>query len=154
MAARRGVVREEHKATDYDEEARKLFRQLNLPPDGDASRGRSMYNNLDAIYRHPKSGGVVYVGNISAARSADILRKNNISRVVNCQVGLAGSSDAHCPAASEWCELRWVGNRLEGMHHPAFVCLLSCVGKKMYNRGNQLMGRLFVCALSLPGQII
>lgn len=67
----------------YDEEARKIFKQLNIDP---AKGGRSSrYNNLDVIYKHPTSGGKVYVGNIGAAGSLEELEAHGIRRVVNCQ---------------------------------------------------------------------
>lgn len=70
------------KDADYDEEAHKLFRLLNL----DAGAGTtSRWNNLDVIYQHPTSGGKVYVGNISAAGSLEELTRNGVRRVVNCQ---------------------------------------------------------------------
>merc|ERR1712032_1724296 len=72
---------------DYDEEARKLFKLLNLDPTGAASeesRRVSSYNNLDAVYQHPTSGGKVFIGNATASQSLSILRDNGITHVVNC----------------------------------------------------------------------
>lgn len=70
-------------ATDYDEEARKLFAKLNLQP---CSRHR--WSNLDAIWRHPSengNGGTVYVGNYVAASNRKTLDERGITCVVNCQ---------------------------------------------------------------------
>lgn len=69
---------------DFDAEARKLFKALNLAADG-SGKPRSQYNSLDPIYKHPTSGGVVYVGNIGAAQTLTELRAHGITRVVNCQ---------------------------------------------------------------------
>ena len=68
-------------ATDYDEEARKLFAKLNLQP---CSRHR--WSNLDAIWRHPSEhGGTVFVGNYVAASNRKTLDERGITCVVNCQ---------------------------------------------------------------------
>ena len=78
----RAYRRGERKDADYDEEARKLFKLLNL----DAESGTtSRWHNLDVIYQHPTSGGKVYVGNISAAGSLEELTQHGIRRIVNCQ---------------------------------------------------------------------
>mmetsp|Transcript_10097 Transcript_10097/g.35376 ORF Transcript_10097/g.35376 Transcript_10097/m.35376 type:complete len:229 (-) Transcript_10097:110-796(-) len=75
---------------DFDEEARKLFASLNLTGVGgsDSPHGR-MYNDLDAVWRHPTSGGTVYIGNHNAAQSLDILAKHKIKHIVNCQEATA-----------------------------------------------------------------
>mmetsp|Transcript_2345 Transcript_2345/g.3946 ORF Transcript_2345/g.3946 Transcript_2345/m.3946 type:complete len:210 (-) Transcript_2345:149-778(-) len=72
-------------STDYDklynEEARKLFAQLNLRP-----TSRHRWSNLDAIWRHPSDGGgTVYVGNYVAASNRKTLDERGITCVVNCQ---------------------------------------------------------------------
>lgn len=51
--------------TDFDDQARRIFQQLNLEPSL-ADR----YENLNAIWKHPVSSGgcgTVYVGNAAAA---------------------------------------------------------------------------------------
>ena len=68
-------------ATDFDEEAHKIFRQLNLP-----SSSPSRYSNLDAIWKEDgNGGGTVYVGNYRAASERRTLRERNIVAIVNCQ---------------------------------------------------------------------
>jgi len=67
-------------ATDYNEEARKLFAKLNLQP---CSRHR--WSCLDAIWRHPEAGAAVYVGNYVAASNRKTLDERGITCVVNCQ---------------------------------------------------------------------
>lgn len=68
-------------ATNYDEEAQKLFAKLNLQP-----TSRHRWSNLDAIWRHPsEGGGIVYVGNYVAASNRKTLDERGITRVVNCQ---------------------------------------------------------------------
>eukprot|EP00931_Biecheleriopsis_adriatica_P064625 TRINITY_DN39376_c0_g1_i1.p1 TRINITY_DN39376_c0_g1~~TRINITY_DN39376_c0_g1_i1.p1 ORF type:complete len:354 (-),score=70.88 TRINITY_DN39376_c0_g1_i1:78-1115(-) len=74
-------------APDYDEEARKLFKLLNLPATGAASEDSSRfqgYRNLDPVWQHPASGARVFIGNKTAASSRLILQDNGISHVVNC----------------------------------------------------------------------
>ena len=67
-------------ATNFDEEAHKIFRQLNLP-----SKTATPYSNLDPIWKHPSSGGTVYVGNYRAASDRRTLKERNIVAIVNCQ---------------------------------------------------------------------
>lgn len=69
--------------TDYDEEARKLFRELNLQPVG----ARSRYSNLDAIWKDPNTShqASVYVGNYQAASDRRTLQERGIGAIVNCQ---------------------------------------------------------------------
>ena len=64
---------------DFDEEARKLFAALNLDP-----QRKQGYRDLDAIWRHPRTGGRVYVGNRTAASERAILTSHHITHVVNC----------------------------------------------------------------------
>jgi hypothetical protein len=84
-------------SVDYDEEARKiLFDQHQHQFHATSSQHerevnnkdrctRRRYSHLDAIWNHPTSGGVVYVGNYMAAMNLDTLRKHNIKAIVNCQ---------------------------------------------------------------------
>lgn len=66
---------------NYDDEARKLWARLNLDPTKD---NNGPYNSLDPIWRHPETGGTIYVGNEVAAKSLGILDRLNITHVVNC----------------------------------------------------------------------
>ena len=68
---------------NYDEEAYKLFKLLNI----DIKNGfkNSQYDDLNVIYCNINTGCKVYCGNITAASSTSILKKNNIKYVVNCQ---------------------------------------------------------------------
>lgn len=68
-------------ATNYDEEAYKLFAQLNLQP---TNKRNSPYSNIDPIWKHP-GGGTVYVGNYMAASTRRTLQERNICAIVNCQ---------------------------------------------------------------------
>jgi len=72
---------------DYDEEARKLFKLLNLDGTGAASEESDRvhaYRDLDAVYQHPTSGGKVFIGNGRASKTLRILQDNRITHVVNC----------------------------------------------------------------------
>jgi protein-tyrosine phosphatase len=94
-----GQVSDVAVTNDYDQAALDLFAKLNLPIDGNADAIRStnqftrgnfsglsdFYSDLDAIWADPKTGSQVYIGNLTAAKSADILRSHNIRHVVNCQ---------------------------------------------------------------------
>jgi len=67
--------------TDYDEEARKLWARLNLDP---SMLNQGPYNAVDALWRHPKTGGTFFVGNQTAASDIRVLESNQITHVVNC----------------------------------------------------------------------
>lgn len=71
------------RTADFDEEARKLWARLNLDPEKD-TRGEGVHQSLDALWRHPKTGGTFYVGNEVAARTMSLLNSYNITHVVNC----------------------------------------------------------------------
>ncbi|KAL1530827.1 hypothetical protein AB1Y20_001723 [Prymnesium parvum] len=66
---------------DYDEEAKKLFERLNLM---NASTKPAIYNPMDPIWRDPKTGGTIFVGNQTAAANKSLLDSNGITHVVNC----------------------------------------------------------------------
>eukprot|EP00933_Yihiella_yeosuensis_P022824 TRINITY_DN17891_c0_g1_i1.p1 TRINITY_DN17891_c0_g1~~TRINITY_DN17891_c0_g1_i1.p1 ORF type:complete len:314 (+),score=40.93 TRINITY_DN17891_c0_g1_i1:73-1014(+) len=66
---------------DFDDEARKLWARLNLDP---SNVRDGPYNALDALWRHPQSGAIFYVGNQTAAADASILQQHKIAHVVNC----------------------------------------------------------------------
>jgi len=66
---------------DFDDEARKLWARLNLDPSIVSS---GPYNALDALWQHPQSRGIFYVGNQQAASNLALLREYNITHVVNC----------------------------------------------------------------------
>mmetsp|Transcript_11584 Transcript_11584/g.21982 ORF Transcript_11584/g.21982 Transcript_11584/m.21982 type:complete len:206 (+) Transcript_11584:83-700(+) len=79
---------------DYDEEARKLFALLNLPPSGAASSDSSRlfgYNNLDPVWKHPTTGAQVFIGNATASSNRATLRQHNITHIVNCTSDMANS---------------------------------------------------------------
>ena len=62
---------------DFDDEAAKLFKSLNLSPTGEDCGGR--FKPLDAVWRHPQTGGTIFVGNRNAAETLEILRKHKIT---------------------------------------------------------------------------
>eukprot|EP00929_Paragymnodinium_shiwhaense_P070739 TRINITY_DN35864_c0_g1_i1.p1 TRINITY_DN35864_c0_g1~~TRINITY_DN35864_c0_g1_i1.p1 ORF type:complete len:306 (+),score=24.52 TRINITY_DN35864_c0_g1_i1:161-1078(+) len=66
---------------DFDEEARKLWARLNLDPSQVSS---GPFNALDPIWRHPKTGATIYIGNQMAASSLELLQKHQVTHVVNC----------------------------------------------------------------------
>eukprot|EP00930_Biecheleria_cincta_P050498 TRINITY_DN3566_c1_g1_i1.p1 TRINITY_DN3566_c1_g1~~TRINITY_DN3566_c1_g1_i1.p1 ORF type:complete len:227 (-),score=37.28 TRINITY_DN3566_c1_g1_i1:197-814(-) len=79
---------------DYDEEARKLFALLNLPPSGAATKESAAahrYNNLDPIWQHPATGARVFIGNSTASSEREILRRHNITHIVNCTSDMANT---------------------------------------------------------------
>lgn len=66
---------------DFDDEARKLWARLNLDP---SIVNQGLYNALDALWRHPRTGAIFFVGNQTAAQSLEILQSKQVTRVVNC----------------------------------------------------------------------
>ena len=74
---------------DYNEEARKLFSVMGLDKDGHANKdGRTktggLYNDCDCVFKDPRSGGRVFIGNQTASRSRQVLADNGITHIVNC----------------------------------------------------------------------
>ena len=57
---------------DFDEEARALWARLNL--DYDKRPGSKLWNPVDPIWRHPGGGGIIYVGNQTAAENLQLLK--------------------------------------------------------------------------------
>jgi len=79
------------KDPDFDAEALKLFKSLNLDPSGAGGFG---YNPLDPIFRDPVSGGTVFVGNQSAATNRTLLDSHKITHVVNCTDNMTNFHEA------------------------------------------------------------
>jgi hypothetical protein len=66
---------------DFDEEGRKLRASLNL---SDVTPTSSRYQRLNAIWAHPTTQAVIYVGDETAARDLKGLQGLGIGGVVNC----------------------------------------------------------------------
>lgn len=93
--APRGSRADPEKRADYDEEARRLFARLNLPPDGTNARG-SQYNDADIVYKHP-NGACFFIGNQSIASNKEQLTRLKIFKIVNCQEPNAKNTFEHDP---------------------------------------------------------
>lgn len=52
-----------------------------IPPPGDSNKG---YHDVDVLWRHPESGGMLYVGNDRAARNDNFLQQIKVTSIVNC----------------------------------------------------------------------
>mmetsp|Transcript_23966 Transcript_23966/g.24207 ORF Transcript_23966/g.24207 Transcript_23966/m.24207 type:complete len:257 (+) Transcript_23966:67-837(+) len=76
------------KNVDFDEEGRALWARLNLDK---SLQGGRHWNALDPIWKHPTTGGTIYVGNQSAAENLKMLQSKGITHVVNCTAGQASS---------------------------------------------------------------
>jgi hypothetical protein len=50
----------QEKEIDFDQAARDLWAKLNLDP---KLKGAREFNDMDAIWRHPQTGGTIFVGN-------------------------------------------------------------------------------------------
>ncbi|CAJ1446989.1 unnamed protein product [Effrenium voratum] len=68
-------------AVDFDDEARKLWVRLNLDP---SIITGGQYNAMDALWQHPETRAVFYVGNQTAATNLSLLQKHGVTHVVNC----------------------------------------------------------------------
>jgi len=69
---------------DFDEEAKLLYERLNLDPH---SRKSGRWNSVDSIWRHPTGGGIIFVGNQTAAENLSLLTSHGITHIVNCTHG-------------------------------------------------------------------
>ncbi len=68
---------------DFDKEGRKLLASmLNLK-----TLNSSNWDNLNAIWRNPHTGGVIYVGDNHCAKNINSIRSYNITHIVNCTHG-------------------------------------------------------------------
>lgn len=77
---------------DFDQAARDLFQRLNIDPN---TKSNSLYNPTDPIWRCPKGGGTIFVGNQTAAESLSLLTSLGITRVVNCTHGAGAIPNYH-----------------------------------------------------------
>ena len=66
---------------DYDAEASRLLANLSL---GRSGAGHGPPSPMDAIWQHPLTGAVLYVGGRGAARDLGLLWRSRITRVANC----------------------------------------------------------------------
>jgi len=60
-----------HKVIDFDAEAHKLWKQLNL--DHSSQKASKQLANIDAIYKY-STGGTIYVGGAQAAKTLSLLK--------------------------------------------------------------------------------
>jgi hypothetical protein len=67
---------------DFDEEGRKLMSALGIDSSVTDPEG-----HMSPIWRHPSGGGTVYVGNVYVAQDIGILKRFNVTGVVNCTQG-------------------------------------------------------------------
>ena len=72
---------------DYADEGRKLLARVNL--EQELGKYKTPYSFANLIYRHPKTGAGLYVGNYRVAESIDRLDSlcENCRRIVFCQDG-------------------------------------------------------------------
>ena len=61
---------------DFDEEAKQLWERLNLDP---TAHNRGKWNPLDPVWRHPSGGGIIYVGNQTAAEDIRLLNRHGVT---------------------------------------------------------------------------
>lgn len=69
---------------DFDEEAKKLYKKLNLPDPTVNRKNYLEFDQPDVVWIHPKTGAKFYIGNIGAAQNLKILQKLEIYHIVNC----------------------------------------------------------------------
>ena len=76
---------------DYDDEARKLFKQLNLtdPMDVDKKTESEELWLLNSVYQDPESGAKLFVGGEYAAMEKPVLEEHKIRNII-CAKGSAG----------------------------------------------------------------
>ena len=76
-----------HSSKYFDDEAQRLFRNLGIGGMGAAKSSVAMYQNMNVIYEHPKSGGKIYCGNQTASSDLAALQANGVTHIVNCTNG-------------------------------------------------------------------
>jgi hypothetical protein len=60
---------------DFDEEAKRLYKKLNLP---DPTQDKDIYLSYDmpdVVWVHPTTGAKFYIGNIGAAKNLKVLEQ-------------------------------------------------------------------------------
>lgn len=102
---------------DYDAEARRLWERLGLREGAGGPRGAGdRYHALDPIWKHPATGGTIYVGNQSAANDAQVLRAHNISHVVNCTDNIPCFHEADPHFQYYRFDIAWWWRHIDGSH--------------------------------------
>lgn len=77
-------------ALNYSQEARRLWDRLGIQPE---EIGGKEFSAVDVIYRS-QQGGCLYVGGERVARDLQLLRKMEISTVVNCTTDIRNYHEA------------------------------------------------------------
>jgi hypothetical protein len=68
---------------DYVEAGKLLLAKVNLDA---VTQGKvERYSNYNAMWRHPTTGAILYVGNATAASNRRILGEIDVTRIVFCQ---------------------------------------------------------------------
>lgn len=78
-------------SVDFNQAGLDLHKRLGIV----GGNGGSTYNTMDPIFTHATTGGTIYVGNESAARSLQSLRERGITHVVNCTHGFSAIPNYH-----------------------------------------------------------
>lgn len=69
---------------DFAEEASKLFKKLNLPdPSEKQTDDENAASKPDVVWIHPTTGAKFFIGDLGAAKSLEILEKENIFHIIN-----------------------------------------------------------------------
>lgn len=69
-----------------------MWARLNLDPSVITG---GQYNAVDALWQHPETRAVFYVGNQTAASNLPLLQKHNITHVVNCTDNMPNYHEAN-----------------------------------------------------------
>eukprot|EP01047_Picozoa_sp_COSAG01_P033037 COSAG01_NODE_2414_length_7740_cov_10.011386_2_plen_234_part_00 len=68
---------------DYEEAGRQLLARLNLSSSD--TEHSTPHRHLDAVWADPVTSAKVFIGDQTAARSEEILRRHGITHIINCQ---------------------------------------------------------------------
>ena len=84
------MMGEDRKEPDFDEEARKLFKKLNIPDPTDKTQDSSKYNRddwgkPDCVYINPNTGAKFFIGDEQSASTLRHLEELEIYHIVNCK---------------------------------------------------------------------
>lgn len=85
-----------HKVIDFDLEAHKLWKQLNL--DHESQKTSKQLASIDPIFKY-KTGGTIYVGGAQAAKDLNLLKARKITSIVNTTYEIHGKHRTGEPCA-------------------------------------------------------
>lgn len=69
---------------DFDEEAKRLYKKLNLPDPTEKRDTYLSHDVPDVVWVHPDTDAKLYIGNIGSAQNLNVLNQLKIYHIINC----------------------------------------------------------------------